>query len=154
MEIIKLHRNDIRAALELAWTVFLEFDAPDYSAKGIEEFKKFTSFHSVLERFDKGEMLFWGCIEEGELIGTIATNNVNHICLLFVKKEYHRRGAARKLLQQVIESCMGNLQIREITVKSSPFAVEVYRRLGFVERDQEQTVNGMRFTPMALKLRQ
>ena len=29
-----------------------------------------------------------------------------------------------------------------------PYAVEVYRHLGFNETDIEQTVNGIRFTPM------
>lgn len=31
---------------------------------------------------------------------------------------------------------------------SSPYAVEVYRHLGFAPTDTEQTVNGLRFTPM------
>ena len=34
------------------------------------------------------------------------------------------------------------------TVHSSPYAVEVYRHLGFVATDAEQTVSGLRFTPM------
>ena len=34
------------------------------------------------------------------------------------------------------------------TVHSSPYAVEVYRHLGFVPTDEEQTVDGLRFTPM------
>ena len=37
---------------------------------------------------------------------------------------------------------------QEFTVNSSPYAVEVYRHLGFEEMDQEQTVNGIRFIPM------
>jgi len=28
-------------ALDLVWQVFLEFEAPDYSEEGIQEFKKF-----------------------------------------------------------------------------------------------------------------
>lgn len=38
--------------------------------------------------------------------------------------------------------------IQEFAVNSSPYAVEIYRHLGFEEVDQEQTVNGIRFTPM------
>ena len=35
-----------------------------------------------------------------------------------------------------------------ITVNSSPYAVPVYRKLGFVETDTEQLADGMRYTPM------
>ena len=34
------------------------------------------------------------------------------------------------------------------TVNSSPYAVEVYRHLGFVPTDDEKSVDGLRFTPM------
>ena len=34
------------------------------------------------------------------------------------------------------------------TVNSSPYAVEVYRHLGFVPTDTEQLTNGIRYTPM------
>ncbi|MBX4271806.1 hypothetical protein [Clostridium estertheticum] len=38
MEIIKLQKNDIKNAINLVWTVSQEFEAPDYSKQGIEEF--------------------------------------------------------------------------------------------------------------------
>ncbi|MGM9541909.1 MAG: GNAT family N-acetyltransferase [Candidatus Limivicinus sp.] len=34
------------------------------------------------------------------------------------------------------------------TVNSSPYAVEVYRHLGFTPTDTEQLTNGIRYTPM------
>ena len=37
---------------------------------------------------------------------------------------------------------------QEFTVNSSSYAVDIYIHLGFEEVDQEQTVNGIRFTPM------
>lgn len=45
MEIVKLQKKDIKAALDLVWRVFLEFDAPDYSQQGLEEFRSF--FHWI-----------------------------------------------------------------------------------------------------------
>ena len=35
-----------------------------------------------------------------------------------------------------------------ITVNSSPYAVEVYRHLGFTPTGGEQNIDGLRFTPM------
>jgi len=43
-------------------------------------------------------------------------------------------------------------KISNITVNSSPYALEVYHRLGFIDKDREQTVDGIRFTPMACLL--
>lgn len=152
MEIIELQKKDLRNALDLVWSVFLEFEAPDYSTQGIEEFRKFISYYAIIEQFDKGELLFWGCKVDDHLAGVIATRGISHICLLFVKKEYHRRGIARSLFQKVEERCKRQNNIGKITVNSSPYAIEVYHRLGFVDTDKEQTVNGILFTPMAYSL--
>ena len=153
MDIIKLKKENIKNALDLVWTVFQEFEAPDYSTEGIEEFRKFISYNSIIEKFDRGELYFEGCIDNDDLTGVIATREVNHICMLFVKKEYHRQGIARNLFQTVKEICKRQGNISRITVNSSPYAVEVYHRLGFVDMDKEQTVNGIRFTPMAYLLK-
>ncbi|WP_334295796.1 GNAT family N-acetyltransferase [Clostridioides difficile] len=40
--------------------------------------------------------------------------------------------------------------LTEITVNSSPYAVEVYHKLGFKDTAVEQIVDGIRFTPMKL----
>jgi len=36
----------------------------------------------------------------------------------------------------------------KITVNSSPYAVKIYEKLGFVPDGNEQMVDGIRFTPM------
>jgi GNAT superfamily N-acetyltransferase len=149
MDIIKLKKENIKNALDLVWSVFQEFEVPDYSEEGIKEFKKFVSYDSIVEKLDKGDLCFWGCLDNNELTGVIATRGVNHISMLFVKKEYHRRSIARSLFQTVIDECKKQDNISKITVNSSPYAVEVYHRLGFNDIDKEQTVNGIRFTPMA-----
>jgi GNAT superfamily N-acetyltransferase len=149
VEIIKLQKNDIKSALDLVWNVFQEFEAPDYSKQGIEEFRKFIAYNSIIDKFDKGELYFWGCIDNDDLTGVITTRGINHICMLFVNKEYHRRGIARSLFQTVEERCKSENNISNITVNSSPYAIEVYHRLGFFDTDKELTVNGIRFTPMS-----
>jgi GNAT superfamily N-acetyltransferase len=154
MDIVKLKKNEIKNALELVWSVFQEFESPDYSIQGIEEFRKFISYDSMLEQFETSKIVFWGCKVDNELTGVIATRGMNHICLLFVKKEFHRRGIAKRLFNTVLERCKSEKSaIHTITVNSSPYAVEVYHRLGFVDIEKEQTVNGMRFTPMMYSLK-
>ncbi|MBU3182591.1 GNAT family N-acetyltransferase [Clostridium psychrophilum] len=153
MKIIKLHKNNITNALDLVWRVFQEFEAPDYSEQGIEEFRKFISYNSIIEQFDTAELYLWGCIDNNDLTGVIATRGINHICMMFVNKEYHRQGIARSLFQTVEERCKSVGNIKKITVNSSPYAIKVYHHLGFINIDEELNVNGIRFTPMSYLLK-
>ncbi|NLF35987.1 MAG: GNAT family N-acetyltransferase [Clostridiaceae bacterium] len=101
------------------------------------------AFISNPESIDSLE--FYGAYINNEIIGVIATrNNGNHIALFFVDGRYHRQGIGRKLFQVVLEKSTGN----KITVNSSPYAVEIYKKLGFIPDTDEQIKEGIRFTPM------
>ena len=67
-----------------------------------------------------------------------------HIGGFFVDGAYHRRGIGRRLF----ESMRRDYDRQVFTVHSSPYAVEVYRHLGFVPTGGEKNVDGLRFTPM------
>ncbi len=57
----------------------------------------------------------------------------------------------KKLMTIGIEYCICNkFSLTEITVNSSPYAVEVYHKLGFKDTAVEQISDGIRFTPMKL----
>jgi len=147
MEIFKLKNDDLNKAVDLVLEVFNEFEAPEYSEEGIAEFGKFVNYQSIKERISSGELVIYGCRVNGKIAGLLALKNFNHISLLFVKKEYHRQGIAKSLFKYVKGICKEHNEFK-VTVNSSPYAVEVYRRLGFTETDKEKTVNGIRFTPM------
>lgn len=135
-------------ALDLVWRIFLEFEAPDYSDEGIQEFKKFINLDFIEQKIAKNEMLFWGCFSGENIVGVAATRQPCHISLLFVDKEYHRRGIGRELFHAIISFFKAESSYEEITVHSSPYATGVYHKLGFMDTDTEQLVNGIRFTPM------
>ena len=67
-----------------------------------------------------------------------------HIGGFFVEAAYHRRGIGRRLF----EAMRQDYETQVFTVNSSPYAVEVYRRLGFAATDTEQLTDGLRYTPM------
>ena len=71
-------------------------------------------------------------------------------CRIFVGAAYHRRGIGRKLC----EALRRDYAKQVFTVNSSPYAVEVYRHLDFVPTDDEQSVDGLRFTPMQYSSKQ
>jgi len=140
MEIRKLEDFEINGALGLIWRTFVEFESPDYEEKGVETFKACLSDREFLKK-----LTFYGALDDGQLVGVISTRNGgNHIAQFFVLKEQHRKGIGRKLFEFILPYSTGE----KITVNSSPYAVGIYRRLGFAPIDGEQTVDGIRFTPM------
>lgn len=147
-KIEKIQNGSLIQALELVWQVFLEFEAPDYSEEGVREFKSFIELEAVRKKVAEGELLVWGCMDGDEIIGVLALRPPCHIALLFVDKRCHRQGIARALFETALGHCKANGDDREMTVNSSPYAAEAYRRLGFVDTGAEQTVNGIRFIPM------
>ena len=136
--------------LQLVWRVFEEFEAYQHSPEGVREFQNYFEYSSIKRLLDNSELMMWGCFHNGKIVGMIATKHSTHISLLFFDKKYHRQGIARALYQKVIEYAKNN-DCPEISVNSSLYAVEAYKRLGFVATDTEQQKNGIRFIPMKHK---
>lgn len=140
MEIIKIDELQLTDAIELIWSTFLQFEAPDYSKEGIQSFKDFINDKKILKTLE-----FWGAYDNNELKGFIATNdNRKHICCFFVKGQYHRQGIGRRLWEYLLENSLSKI----ITVNSSPYAVCVYHKFGFIDLDTEQVSDGIRYTAM------
>lgn len=135
----RLYPEEIQSALDLSWEVFLQFEAPEYSEEGIWEFRK-----SLDDKERTRKLQFYGAFEDDILVGTLCMREPQHIGGFFVKSDYHRKGIGRVLF----DTMRRDYDKQEFTVNSSPYAVEIYRHLGFEATDQEQTVNGIRFTPM------
>ena len=49
MDIKKIDEAQIADAIDLIWTTFLQFEAPDYSEEGIKSFKDFIENRSDVE---------------------------------------------------------------------------------------------------------
>ncbi|WP_455544112.1 GNAT family N-acetyltransferase [Intestinibacter sp.] len=143
MEIRKVGAQDIKNALDLVLDTFMKYEAPEYSAEGIESFKSFINDKYQVENLD-----MYGAFDNDTIVGVIATrNNGNHISLFFVKDDRMNEGIGRKLFEKLLE--VGGKYI--LTVNSSPYAVKIYEKLGFVSTDKEQVTDGIRYTPMIYK---
>lgn len=146
MTIRKLPSADLAPAMQLVWQVFLEFEAPVYSAEGIQAFHEYIQLPFIQPKLENGEIVIWGAYAP-QLVGIVALRNNNHISLLFVAKEHHRKGIATALLQAVCTACLAD-GATSLTVNSSPYAVPFYCATGFIETDTAQVVDGIQFTPM------
>ncbi len=144
--------GDEDRAVDLVINVFTEFVAPEYSQEGITEFKKFVCADALAERLRSGNIILFAETRQ-KIIGIIEIRENNHIALLFVEKQHQRKGIARELIRRSIEMCRKrNLDIKKITVNSSPNASNAYKRFGFKGIEDEKVKNGIRFIPMALIL--
>ena len=135
----EIQEKEIQEAIELVWKVFLEYEAPDYTQEGILEFKKTINDNEWIKN-----RRFIGAFENDKIIGVIATKDSNHIALFFVDGNYHRKGIGKSLYNFIKEANSTGY----FTVNSSPYAHEVYKRLGFVDTNEKQNVNGLIFYPM------
>ena len=138
--------------IDFVSTVFNEYVAPLYSPEGVSEFMKYLREDELAQRIRSGNFVLLAKSGVG-IIGVVEVRDNSHIALLFVKGSYQKQGIGRELLKNAIEKCKAlNPDILRISVNSSPNAVSAYRTMGFSAIEQEQAVNGIRFTPMALSL--
>ena len=148
--IIELGKDDIRQALDLVNRVFSEFVAVDYSEQGNKTFNDYLKLkhEEVANDVQTGHKRIWGYYLNGEIAGVIATRDISHIALMFVDKQHHRKGIARSLYNTVLSELSRNADVMKITVNSSPYAVPVYERLGFIKTNEQQEKDGIIYVPM------
>ena len=135
-----LQKEETEAALRLAWKVFSEYESPDYAPEGTAEFKKALNDEKYL-----AGIRYYGAFDGDRLVGILGIREDKaHICFFFVDGAYHRRSIGTRLFERMREGFAG----RKITLNSSPYGLPFYKALGFTPTDKEQTINGIRFTPM------
>lgn len=138
----KLYEEDFEQALQLVRTIFLIFEAPDYSEQGVQSFFDYISLPHIKSIAADGSLELWGYYEDGILVGVAATRNKSHISLLFVESDCQGSGIGSALCEVALEGC------KTATVHAAPYAVGFYQKLGFTATNVEQVIDGIRFTPM------
>ena len=146
----ELGKTEIKQALDLVNRVFSEFVAVDYSEQGNKTFNDYlkVKYEEVINDVQTGHKRIWGYYQNDEIVGVIATRDISHIALMFVDKKHHRQGVAKQLYSTVLSEIRKNADITQVTVNSSPYAVAVYERLGFIQTDVQQEKDGIIFVPM------
>ena len=134
--------------------VFNQFVAPEFSQEGVDEFMRYIQPDTLASHL--GENYFGLLATAGEtIIGTIVMRDYEHVALFFVDSQHQRKGVGKELLSRALEHCRNfGVNNSQIKVNSSPNSVNAYKKLNFEPTDKEQCVNGIRFVPMAMHLRQ
>ncbi len=145
LSISALGPGDEDAVAQLVMRVFMAHVGHEYTDEGVAEFAKYADAKAIRERVDGGiSTVLLGGVGD-VLTGMLEFRGTDHLALMFVDDGYQRRGIASALFHAMTET---HGQPRNITVNSSRSAIPVYQRLGFVIAGEENTVNGITFTPM------
>jgi ribosomal protein S18 acetylase RimI-like enzyme len=128
--------------------VFSEFIAHQYSDQDIQGFLKYIQPRSLSKRFQEDSSVLVAATQE-KIVGMIELVGNSHISLLFVDGHLQRIGIGKELLKKSLKICRRkNPALKEITVNSSPNAVNIYKKIAFSVIDSEKEKNNIRFVAM------
>lgn len=139
-------------AMELAYKVFLKYEAMEYGEEGIRSFAEFVTDEALKKMFLIGEYLLFVALDGEKIVGLISLRSGNHISLLFVDEEYHRRGIGSALIKCLQEYLLKNTRHEKMTVFASPYGIPFYHRIGFRDTGNQTKRDGIIFTPMEFYL--
>jgi GNAT superfamily N-acetyltransferase len=124
---------------------------PDQPARAAAHLLETMSARSERTRIREGKRYHVAEID-GRIVGVVATRDDSHVFRLFVSRRWRRLGIARMLLARAVTDCRRRAGTRKITLNASAFAVEAYRRLGFVVTGRAigRGPGGVVATPMVL----
>ena len=136
---------------KLIHNIFHEFISWDFTEEGNSLFLDFIIPENLKERISKGNIALTAK-NNNKIVGMIEIKDYNHICLLFVDKEFQKNGIARLLFTSVLKIIKENSRTAFIDVNSSIYAVPIYQKLGFTAQNSVQDYAGIKYVPMAYQI--
>ena len=134
--------------MQMVWRTFLKFEGRDYTEEGIKNFFDFITDDNLYEGFLKGTYQVMAALDGEKVVGIGSIRSRNHLSLLFVEEEYHRRGVGRAIMNALFSYLKEEAGEKFISVQAAPYAVNFYKKLGFHTVRPEQEISGIRVTAM------
>ncbi len=136
----------------LVTSTFQRNVAPLYGQEGIHEFLSYANPNALHDRQAKNHVVLVAS-HNRSIVGVLELRDHCHISLLFVEGFHQRQGIGRRLVNEALRMIrVHHPEMREVSVNSSPNAVDAYKRFGFQVTGQLQVKNGIGFVPMILPL--
>lgn len=145
MSIRKALTSDAKQIRELV-SALSHFYLEDDNATLPEWFSKTLEISEFERRLSSEAFSNFVYEENGSIAGYISIKDKQHLYHLFVDEKHQGKGIAKKLWASAISGS----DVRSYTVRSSMYAVPVYKKFGFVETEASANKDGIRFQPMAL----
>ena len=138
-------------ATELAFRVFMKYEAKEYGQKGIDSFAGFLTSPSLEKLFKAGKYIVYVAVMDDNIIGVISLRSGNHLSLLFVDERYHRQGVGKELIKTMQDYLLRETDYQTMTVNASPYGIPFYETMGFKATDiQISSDDGIIYTPMEM----
>lgn len=134
--------------MELAFRVFLKYEAKEYGREGTEAFAVFVTDNMLKKAFESGHYKVFVAVKDDKIVGMLGLRNGNHVSLLFVEGDHHRRGIGRGLLKYTEEYLTHNTSFSRMTVNAAPYARQFYYRCGFKDCGEQTCKDGIVYIPM------
>mgnify|MGYP004558974795 FL=1 len=138
--------NDIEEISDLVKKIYLKYNSKIDSEEGINNILTFMSKENMRLRFYiEGALMLVARDKNNKIVGAIELKNFEHISLFFVDDKYFKFGIGKKLFEEV----KNILKLEKYSVNASDYALEFYKKLGFVQiTDSIKIENGVHFHPM------
>ena len=145
-KIEKAKINDIEEISDLVKRIYLKYNSKIDSEEGINNILTFMSKENMRLRFYiEGALMLVARDKNNKIVGAIELKNFEHISLFFVDDKYFKFGIGKKLFEEV----KNILKLEKYSVNASDYALEFYKKLGFVQiTDSIKIENGVHFHPM------
>jgi ribosomal protein S18 acetylase RimI-like enzyme len=135
--------------LDLVRNCFDKFVSIDCNEDGINFFYQFLQKDEFIKRNSNETFSLSAKNNNGYIVGMIEVRNDGHICLLFVREDYQQKGISKLLFSKAKEICIIKNEMHfKMTVNSSVYAVDIYKKLGFTTVGNMKTINGISFIEM------
>jgi len=138
-------------AAELAFRVFMKYEAADYGQKGIDSFAEFLTSPSLVKLFKAGKYIVYTAMIGEDIIGMVSFRSGNFLSLLFVDEKYHRQGIAKELIGVIQDDLLREGKYQTLRVHSSPYGERFYTHMGFKATDEQICgSDGIIYIPMEM----
>lgn len=117
---------------------------------GAEQFIAGMAVSRVAGYVTEPNYRYWIAHAGVELAGVVALRDNTHLFHLFVARAFHGRGYARQMWNAARRAAFDAGNTEGFTVNSSPHAMPMYQRFGFVATGPRVEALGIAYTPMRL----
>lgn len=148
MQIRTIQDGDLAAVARLIDVLAREFIVHESTAIGAASFLRENDEES-LRRLIAAGYVYHVALIDGVLAGFVGMREHKHLYHLFVAREHHGKGIARRLWEVARRVAQEHGNDGGFTVNSSNYAVGLYQALGFVRTAPTQCKNGLYYNPMA-----